>query len=217
MRKSASTAMVAALCLALALKAEGCMLCAFPHKMIRDRFERLCAKYKELTGMTNCTTHSDAELNKFLFDEVSVDMISEKVHRVLRVIEINQTLTDLPIFWNWLYEVKLPKLTQEGDSTTVINCSSCQEEEVNCWSLKTCWPNQGGCGIRWIKRSDREADFYSHASEPSGGEKAGVASRLRHFCINPKLPSLNQFVTLGEVWEWSRFPVLGLGFTPRTL
>ncbi|XP_048476218.1 sperm-egg fusion protein TMEM95 isoform X2 [Rhincodon typus] len=75
-------------------------------------------------------------------DEVFVDMISEKVHRVLRVIEINQTLTDLPIFWNWLYEVKLPKLTQEGDSTTVINCTTCLEVEVNCWSLKTCWPNR---------------------------------------------------------------------------
>ncbi|XP_043539376.1 sperm-egg fusion protein TMEM95-like isoform X3 [Chiloscyllium plagiosum] len=75
-------------------------------------------------------------------DEVLVDMISEKVHRVLRVIEINQTLTDLPIFWNWLYEVKLPKLTQEGDSTTVINCTTCLEVEVNCWSLKTCWPNR---------------------------------------------------------------------------
>ncbi|XP_067880145.1 sperm-egg fusion protein TMEM95-like [Heterodontus francisci] len=75
-------------------------------------------------------------------------MISEKVHRVLRVIEINQTLTDLPIFWNWLYEVKLPKLTQEAmcapkcrDSTTVINCTTCLEVNVNCWSMKTCWPN----------------------------------------------------------------------------
>ncbi|GCC18178.1 hypothetical protein chiPu_0017836, partial [Chiloscyllium punctatum] len=75
-------------------------------------------------------------------NEVLVDMISEKVHRVLRVIEINQTLTDLPIFWNWLYEVKLPKLTQDGDSTTVINCTMCLEVEVNCWSLKTCWPNR---------------------------------------------------------------------------
>ncbi|XP_043539378.1 uncharacterized protein LOC122544303 isoform X5 [Chiloscyllium plagiosum] len=54
-------------------------------------------------------------------DEVLVDMISEKVHRVLRVIEINQTLTDLPIFWNWLYEVKLPKLTQEGEKTFVVH------------------------------------------------------------------------------------------------
>ncbi|XP_067828314.1 sperm-egg fusion protein TMEM95-like isoform X1 [Heptranchias perlo] len=76
-------------------------------------------------------------------------MISEKVHRVLRVIEINKTLTDLPIFWNWLYEVKLPKLTQEAMcapkcrySTTVVNCTMCLEVNVNCWTMKTCWPNR---------------------------------------------------------------------------
>ncbi|GCB67711.1 hypothetical protein scyTo_0008101 [Scyliorhinus torazame] len=114
MRKTASTAMVTGLWLGLVLKAEGCMFCAFPHKTIKDRFERLCTKYKELTETTNCTTYTDAELNKFLIDEVSVEMIAEKVHRVLRVIEINQTLTDLPVFWNWLYGVKLPKLTQEA-------------------------------------------------------------------------------------------------------
>ncbi|XP_041034937.1 uncharacterized protein LOC121272359 isoform X2 [Carcharodon carcharias] len=203
MRKTTSTMVVTGLWLGLVLKAEGCMFCAFPHKRIRDRFEMLCGKYKELTGATNCTMHTDAELNKFLFgeviyhrteslnsaaqllntspvsstfppalstclqflfsfkyipnsplkaatdsipttlsDEVLVNMISEKVHRVLRVIEINQTLTDLPIFWNWLYEVKLPKLTQEGDSTTVINCTTCLEVEVNCWRLKTCWPSE---------------------------------------------------------------------------
>ncbi|XP_043539377.1 sperm-egg fusion protein TMEM95-like isoform X4 [Chiloscyllium plagiosum] len=95
------------------------------------------------------STFSASEAPSGAADEVLVDMISEKVHRVLRVIEINQTLTDLPIFWNWLYEVKLPKLTQEAmcapkcrDSTTVINCTTCLEVEVNCWSLKTCWPNR---------------------------------------------------------------------------
>ncbi|XP_048476220.1 sperm-egg fusion protein TMEM95 isoform X4 [Rhincodon typus] len=92
-------------------------------------------------------------------DEVFVDMISEKVHRVLRVIEINQTLTDLPIFWNWLYEVKLPKLTQEGDSTTVINCTTCLEVEVNCWSLKTCWPNQGSSEPRRTNSLNRGQSF----------------------------------------------------------
>ncbi|XP_038642792.1 sperm-egg fusion protein TMEM95-like isoform X2 [Scyliorhinus canicula] len=149
MRKTASTAMVTGLWLGLVLKAEGCMFCAFPHKSIKDRFERLCAKYKELTETTNCTVYTDADLNKFLIDEMSVDMITEKVHRVLRVIEINQTLTDLPVFWNWLYGVKLPKLTQEAmcapkcrASTTVINCSVCQEVELNCWNMKTCWPNR---------------------------------------------------------------------------
>ncbi|XP_060710767.1 sperm-egg fusion protein TMEM95-like isoform X1 [Hemiscyllium ocellatum] len=95
------------------------------------------------------STFSASEAPSGAVDEVLVDTISEKVHRVLRVIEINQTLTDLPIFWNWLYEVKLPKLTQEAmcapkcrDSTTVINCTTCLEVEVNCWSLKTCWPSE---------------------------------------------------------------------------
>ncbi|XP_072349395.1 sperm-egg fusion protein TMEM95-like isoform X2 [Scyliorhinus torazame] len=186
MRKTASTAMVTGLWLGLVLKAEGCMFCAFPHKTIKDRFERLCTKYKELTETTNCTTYTDAELNKFLIDEVSVEMIAEKVHRVLRVIEINQTLTDLPVFWNWLYGVKLPKLTQEGVSTTVINCSVCQEVELNCWNMKTCWPNQEGCKVGGIKRLNRKAEFYSHALNSPGSSavaKAEFTSRLRRCSV----------------------------------
>ncbi|XP_072349398.1 uncharacterized protein [Scyliorhinus torazame] len=159
MRKTASTAMVTGLWLGLVLKAEGCMFCAFPHKTIKDRFERLCTKYKELTETTNCTTYTDAELNKFLIDEVSVEMIAEKVHRVLRVIEINQTLTDLPVFWNWLYGVKLPKLTQE---------------------------DQEGCKVGGIKRLNRKAEFYSHALNSPGSSavaKAEFTSRLRRCSV----------------------------------
>ncbi|XP_038642793.1 sperm-egg fusion protein TMEM95-like isoform X3 [Scyliorhinus canicula] len=179
MRKTASTAMVTGLWLGLVLKAEGCMFCAFPHKSIKDRFERLCAKYKELTETTNCTVYTDADLNKFL-------------------IEINQTLTDLPVFWNWLYGVKLPKLTQEAmcapkcrASTTVINCSVCQEVELNCWNMKTCWPNQKGCKVGGIKRLNRKAEFYSRA-RPRIKCKSGIYKQVPTlFCLNPRLPSLS--------------------------
>ncbi|XP_038642794.1 sperm-egg fusion protein TMEM95-like isoform X4 [Scyliorhinus canicula] len=131
-------------------------------------------------------------------DEMSVDMITEKVHRVLRVIEINQTLTDLPVFWNWLYGVKLPKLTQEAmcapkcrASTTVINCSVCQEVELNCWNMKTCWPNQKGCKVGGIKRLNRKAEFYSRA-RPRIKCKSGIYKQVPTlFCLNPRLPSLS--------------------------
>ncbi|XP_051900715.1 sperm-egg fusion protein TMEM95-like [Pristis pectinata] len=114
MRKAASTAMITGFWLGLIIETEGCMFCALPHKRIRDRFEKLCGEYKTLTGSANCTKYTEANLVKFQFDELSVDMITEKVHRVLRVI---------------------------GYSTTVINCSLCQELKVNCWKMKTCWPN----------------------------------------------------------------------------
>uniref|UniRef100_A0A670Z416 Uncharacterized protein n=1 Tax=Pseudonaja textilis TaxID=8673 RepID=A0A670Z416_PSETE len=47
-------------------------------------------------------------------DESTLDLLLEKAHRVLRVIEIKQSLTDLPKFWNWLHEVKIPSETREG-------------------------------------------------------------------------------------------------------
>ncbi|XP_069776085.1 sperm-egg fusion protein TMEM95-like isoform X2 [Narcine bancroftii] len=142
MRKTARALMIAAFCLGLIAKNEGCMFCAFPHKRIRDRFEKLCGEYKTMAGTANCSKYTEANLVNFQLDEVLVNMISEKVHRVLRVIEINQTLADLPNFWNWLYEKKLPQLTHEWYSTTVVNCSLCLEMNVNCWNMKTCWPNR---------------------------------------------------------------------------
>ncbi|XP_078284377.1 sperm-egg fusion protein TMEM95-like [Rhinoraja longicauda] len=141
------TVTVAGFLLALLARTEGCMYCASPHKRIRDRFAKLCGEYKTLSGAANCTNHTEADLVKFQFDESTVDTITEKVHRVLRVIEINQTLKDLPKFWDWLYEKKLPQLTKESmcapkcrKSTKVINCKQCREVKVNCWPMKTCWP-----------------------------------------------------------------------------
>ncbi|XP_069776087.1 sperm-egg fusion protein TMEM95-like isoform X4 [Narcine bancroftii] len=130
MRKTARALMIAAFCLGLIAKNEGCMFCAFPHKRIRDRFEKLCGEYKTMAGTANCSKYTEANLVNFQ-------------------LEINQTLADLPNFWNWLYEKKLPQLTHESMcapkcrySTTVVNCSLCLEMNVNCWNMKTCWPNR---------------------------------------------------------------------------
>ncbi|XP_059831209.1 sperm-egg fusion protein TMEM95-like [Hypanus sabinus] len=148
MRKGAGVVMITGCWLGLLIESEGCMFCALPHKRIRDRFERLCEEYMKLTGSASCSKYTEANLVKFQLDELSVNMITEKVHRVLRVIEFNQTLKDLPNFWNWLYEKKLPELTQKSmcapkcrRSTTVTDCSLCLEVKVNCWKMKTCWPS----------------------------------------------------------------------------
>ncbi|XP_032872203.1 sperm-egg fusion protein TMEM95 isoform X2 [Amblyraja radiata] len=147
MRTVAGAVAIAGFWLALLGKTEGCMLCALPHKRIRARFAMLCTAYKRLNETANCTKYTEADLAKFEIDETTVNMLAEKVHRVLRVIEFNQTLKDLPKFWDWLYEKKLPQLTKESmcapkcrTSTKVINCKLCREVKVNCWTMKTCWP-----------------------------------------------------------------------------
>uniref|UniRef100_V9LGT5 Transmembrane protein 95-like protein n=1 Tax=Callorhinchus milii TaxID=7868 RepID=V9LGT5_CALMI len=78
-----------------------------------------------------------------------VDLLTEKVDRVLRIIELNRTVADLPVFWDWLYEVKLKRLTHEAmcaplcrGSTVVFNCSDCQEMNKHCWTTKKCFPSR---------------------------------------------------------------------------
>nr|XP_025043987.1 non-receptor tyrosine-protein kinase TNK1 isoform X2 [Pelodiscus sinensis] len=83
-------------------------------------------------------------------DEQAMDAVTEKTHRVLRIIEINRTFSDLPRFWTWLHEVKLLEYSKEvlcppacRDSALAISCSSCKKGKVTCWSLKKCYSAQG--------------------------------------------------------------------------
>ncbi|XP_077169968.1 sperm-egg fusion protein TMEM95 isoform X1 [Paroedura picta] len=133
------------------LEAEGCLPCRLHFKNLKGRFARLCAQYRERFGRQNCTSYpwGRGSFQGFALDELSLDLILEKTHRVFRVIEINQTLEDFPKFWDWLHEVKMWEQSREAlcppachVSAPVVNCSSCRTEDTPCWEMKTCYPER---------------------------------------------------------------------------
>uniref|UniRef100_A0ACB8F2L0 Uncharacterized protein n=1 Tax=Sphaerodactylus townsendi TaxID=933632 RepID=A0ACB8F2L0_9SAUR len=124
------------------LEAGGCLPCRTQFKNLKNRFARLCAQYRERYGRQNCTSQpwGRKSFQGFALDELSLDLVLEKTHRVFRVIEINQSLEEFPKFWDWLLEVKMPEQSRADSSAPVVNCSSCRMEDVPCWDMKTCYP-----------------------------------------------------------------------------
>ncbi|XP_053119593.1 sperm-egg fusion protein TMEM95 isoform X2 [Hemicordylus capensis] len=123
---------------------EGCLHCRDGYKNLHFRFARLCAQYQKRYNRTNCSRYPWGRNGSrgFALDELSLDLLLEKTHRVFQVIEINQSLADLPQFWDWLHEVKMPAESREDGSATAINCSTCRLAEVSCWDRKTCYPER---------------------------------------------------------------------------
>ncbi|CAI5791536.1 Hypothetical predicted protein [Podarcis lilfordi] len=153
---SRSPATLALLLLLLACESpetEGCIHCGLHSKNLKTRFAYLCAQYRERYRQANCTGYPwgrESSLGLAL-DDMSLDLLLEKTHRVFRVIEINQSLTDFPKFWNWLHEVKIPEQSREAlcppacqGSALVWNCTTCRRVELRCWDMKTCYPEGGG-------------------------------------------------------------------------
>ncbi|KAH0626074.1 hypothetical protein JD844_000804 [Phrynosoma platyrhinos] len=134
---------------------EGCMQCGAQFKNLKIRFARLCAQYRERFPHANCTKHpwGRGSVQGFALDEASLDLLLEKTHRVFRVIEINQSLSDFPKYWNWLHEVKMPEQSREEGAASVFNCSTCLRTDVPCWDLKTCYPDFGS--VRELEHTRR--------------------------------------------------------------
>uniref|UniRef100_D3ZZS5 Transmembrane protein 95 n=1 Tax=Rattus norvegicus TaxID=10116 RepID=D3ZZS5_RAT len=90
---------------------------------------------------------SSLNFSAFALDEVSMNQITEKTHRVLRVIEIKRSISLLPLYWQWLRKTKIPQYTREAlcapvcrGSTILYNCSTCEGKEESCWPQKRCFP-----------------------------------------------------------------------------
>ncbi|XP_031208577.1 transmembrane protein 95 isoform X4 [Mastomys coucha] len=54
------------------------------------------------------------DFSAFALDEMSMKQITEKTHRVLRVIEKKRSISVLPLYWRWLQRTKIPQYTREG-------------------------------------------------------------------------------------------------------
>ncbi|XP_078229041.1 sperm-egg fusion protein TMEM95 isoform X2 [Callithrix jacchus] len=115
--------------------AQACVFCRLPAHDLSGRLARLCSQME--AEQKECEASPD--FSAFALDETSMNKVTEKTHRVLRVMEIKEALSSLPSYWRWLRNTKLPEYTREGGSTMLYNCSTCEGTEVSCWPQKRCF------------------------------------------------------------------------------
>ncbi|XP_048222867.1 sperm-egg fusion protein TMEM95 isoform X2 [Perognathus longimembris pacificus] len=122
--------------------AKACIFCRLPTHDLRGRLARLTspldAQWKDWVP---------PDFSAFALDEITMNKITEKTHRVLRVIEIKASISSLPPYWQWLRKTKIPQYTREAlcapacrGSTIVYNCSTCESFQASCWPRKRCLP-----------------------------------------------------------------------------
>ncbi|XP_060060273.1 sperm-egg fusion protein TMEM95 isoform X2 [Erinaceus europaeus] len=131
--------------------AQACIFCHLPHRDLPGRLAQLCSQLE--VQWADC--EASWNFSTFALDELSMSKVTEKTHRVLRVIEIKGLISSLPSYWQWLQNTKIPEYTREalcapacppfplspaGGSTTLYNCSTCAGFEVYCWPRKRCFP-----------------------------------------------------------------------------
>ncbi|KAK2111249.1 Sperm-egg fusion protein tmem95 [Saguinus oedipus] len=123
--------------------AQACVFCRLPAHDLSGHLARLCSQME--AGQKECEASPD--FSAFALDETSMNKVTEKTHRVLRVMEIKEALSSLPSYWRWLRNTKLPEYTREAlcppacrGSTVLYNCSTCEGTEVSCWPRKRCFP-----------------------------------------------------------------------------
>ncbi|XP_069339399.1 sperm-egg fusion protein TMEM95 isoform X2 [Eulemur rufifrons] len=122
---------------------KACVFCRLPAHDLSGRLVRLCSQMK--AQKKACEVAPD--FSAFALDEVSLNKVTEKTHRVLRVMEIKEAFSSLPAYWQWLQKTKLPEYTREAlcapacrGSTILYNCSTCAATEASCWPRKRCFP-----------------------------------------------------------------------------
>nr|ATQ60852.1 TMEM95 isoform X6 [Bubalus bubalis] len=131
---------------------EACVFCRFPDRELSGRLAQLCSQME--VQWKDCEV--SWTFSAFALDDASLNKITEKTHRVLRVMEIKGSLYSLPSYWQWLRKTKLREYNREalcppacplpallypaGGSTILYNCSTCQGFEVYCWPRKRCFP-----------------------------------------------------------------------------
>ncbi|XP_074081577.1 sperm-egg fusion protein TMEM95 isoform X2 [Macrotis lagotis] len=89
---------------------QACIFCRLPSRDLSARLAHLCdqisSEWRECKTSWNFST--------FALDEVSMDRITEKTHRVMTVLEIKGSLFSLPSYWQWLQETKLPEYVRQA-------------------------------------------------------------------------------------------------------
>ncbi|XP_028725314.1 sperm-egg fusion protein TMEM95 isoform X2 [Peromyscus leucopus] len=130
--------------------AKACIFCRLPAHALPSRLARLSSQMEK-----QWKEWASPDFSAFALDEVTMNKITEKTHRVLRVMEIKRSISSLPSYWQWLQKTKIPQYTREalcapacpllllspaGGSTILYNCSTCEGKEASCWPRKRCFP-----------------------------------------------------------------------------
>ncbi|CAO2643850.1 Sperm-egg fusion protein TMEM95 [Lemmus lemmus] len=122
--------------------AKACIFCRLPAHALPSRLAQLSSQME-----TPWNEWASPDFSAFALDEVTMNKITEKTHRVLRVMEIKGSISSLPSYWQWLQKTKIPQYTREAlcapvcwGSTILYNCSTCEGKEVSCWPRKRCFP-----------------------------------------------------------------------------
>ncbi|KAL0596949.1 Transmembrane protein 95 [Plecturocebus cupreus] len=130
--------------------AQACVFCRLPAHNLSGRLARLCSQME--AGQKECEASPD--FSAFALDEVSMNKVTEKTGRVLRVMEIKKAVSSLPSYWRWLRNTKLPEYTREGTDAG--------------------WPRgeprvsgKGVCGERHIHSHPRPLSFIAALCPPA--------------------------------------------------
>ncbi|MXQ96844.1 hypothetical protein E5288_WYG020945 [Bos mutus] len=89
---------------------EACVFCRFPDRELSGRLARLCSQME--VQWKDCEV--SWTFSAFALDDASLNKITEKTHRVLRVMEIKGSLYSLPSYWQWLRKTKLQEYNREA-------------------------------------------------------------------------------------------------------
>ncbi|XP_010613136.1 transmembrane protein 95 isoform X4 [Fukomys damarensis] len=122
--------------------AQACIFCRLPAHDLPGRLAQLTSQMEP-----HWKEWASPDFSAFALDEVTMNKVTEKTHRVLRVMEIKGSISSLPSYWQWLQKTKIPQYIREAlcapacrGSTTLYNCSTCEGTKASCWPRKRCLP-----------------------------------------------------------------------------
>ncbi|XP_068128062.1 sperm-egg fusion protein TMEM95 isoform X2 [Hyperolius riggenbachi] len=118
-----------------------CVFCRDLEMNLKGRFDKLCQDYQEATDTNSCTSYPEPNsFSQYGIDIEDVFTITEKTHRVFRVLEISQDRLGIAAYWNWLHKVKLVEYTHNEDAITAFNCTECRVQSMKCLTVQICYP-----------------------------------------------------------------------------
>ncbi|XP_059125441.1 sperm-egg fusion protein TMEM95 isoform X3 [Peromyscus eremicus] len=120
--------------------AKACIFCRLPTHALPSRLARLSSQME-----MQWKEWASPDFSAFALDEVTMNKITEKTHRVLKVMgektKIPQyTREATPLGPSFQLSVLPPAVSQKGGSTILYNCSTCEGKEASCWPRKRCFP-----------------------------------------------------------------------------
>ncbi|XP_059125443.1 sperm-egg fusion protein TMEM95 isoform X5 [Peromyscus eremicus] len=114
--------------------AKACIFCRLPTHALPSRLARLSSQME-----MQWKEWASPDFSAFALDEVTMNKITEKTHRVLKVMEDQDPPVHQRSHPSWSFLSALCAPACRG-STILYNCSTCEGKEASCWPRKRCFP-----------------------------------------------------------------------------